>query len=596
MANPQYPLLYDGKTRALKAVLTNAGKIGYKSPLNDLASGGFELPATDPKNTLIDGHDLIEFTDGKRGKILMRVIEQPEDEGGEPGTTVPYTTEGAQATLLDDLFFGYQEIGGTDMRTAACIEWVLSKQSTARWVLYECDFDFAYSYVMQNNNLLTLLYSLATCILTPYRWVFDTSVYPWRVSLKAVAESRECGIVYGRNLGKITRSWDAKALVNRLYCAGYGEGTNLLTIRKVNGGVPYVQDDDSVAKYGVKAGLYTDKAIESAETLLACARAALETAAKPVYTYTATMADLYEQTGLDFDKIDEGRIVWVYDRDRGSDFEARVASINRSDIAADPYDTEVEISEVAADVSGSISDLAGRIGVTELYSQGATQVYSERYADNADASHPAAWSHYVDEDARTVNSVKLRITLEKFRAYSTAAASGGGSAQTSGSGGAASATQPQVVRSGAVSVSGPIDDDGNNDNYTGYAEGAASHRHWRYHRHGVSVSITIPSFTLSVPGHSHSVNIPAHTHPITYGIYEGNQASGYTLAVDGQTVPASEIANGVVDIAPYLSVDDEGRIRRGTYHSIVLTPSGMTRVVMEKYCRLYIQSIGGGVL
>ncbi|MEA4928600.1 MAG: phage tail spike protein [Candidatus Limiplasma sp.] len=600
MGNRQFVRVLDGRTRALKGVLANAADVGYKRVLNDLWTGQFSLPAHDAGNALVGAHDLVEFTDGRRGTVRMRVVEQPEDQGGGNGTFVPYALESVNATLLDDLFFGYQEIGGEGMRTRACIEWVLARQTTARWVLRRCDFDYAYSYVMQNNNLLTLLYSLTTCFLDRYQWVFDTDCDPWAVDLIATPATRECGIVYARNLDAVKRGWNGRPLVNRLYCAGYGEGTNLLTIRGVNGGLPYVQDDASVARYGVKAGMYCNKAIEDAAVLKATALAALQATAWPAYTYTATLADIYEMTGLDFDRIQEGRVVWVYDRERGADFEARVLSVTRADIGADPYDTVAEISDAAPEIADAVAALASRVGIAELYSQGATQVYGERYADNADFSHPAAWSVYVDADARTINSILLRIRMEKFRGYTMAAASGGGSSQTSGAGGASAVTsEAGGYSSGAKYTGGKLDSDSHGS--APYTEAPnltvfAGHKHADQHVHALTVTTPSHTHDVSVPGHSHTVEIPSHTHEITYGIYEGPQAALYTLYVDNSPVPSAEIVDGTVDIAPWLETDTQGRITRGAWHTIEVVPMGLTRVVMEMYVRLYIQSIGGTVL
>lgn len=619
MAKRQHVSLYNGRTRALKCVMGNATQIGYKPVLNNLWTGHLSLPATDPHHALIAAHDLVEFTDGKRGKILMRVVEQPEDEGGGIGTLVPYSLESVNCTLLDDPYFGYQEIGGTGMRTAACISWILARQDVQHWVLGDCELDYAYQYVMQNNNLLALLYSLSTCMQDKHRWEFDTSTYPWRVHLRKVTGSRECAIIYGRNMGTVTRSWDAKALINRLYCAGYGEGVNLLTIRRVNGGLAYVQDNESIALYGVKGGIYTDKAIQDAATLKAAGQAAMADTAWPRYTYRATVADIYEATGIDYDRMQEGRVVWIYDRDRGKDVEAQIVSISREDIGADPYATEVEISEVTPDISATVSSLANRLGIAELYSQGSTQLFSDRFVDNASTTKPAIWNLYVPEDVRTINSVRLKIRMEKFRADSTAAAAGGGSATTSESGGGSATTsgaggsatvssESGGYSSGTKYTSGMLDADTYaNMSYTEAPNSTvfAGHKHVVSHVHRLEVVTPSHTHSVNVPGHSHGVTIPAHahavaipshTHGITYGIYEGPQASGYTLYVDDTPVPASEIVGGIVDIAPWMATDDQGLITRGTDHTIELVPNGLTRVVMERFVRMYIQSIGGSVL
>lgn len=591
MAKRSHLRLYDGRTRALKGILSLAKGIGYKAVLNDLWEGHFALPATDPQNALIAAHDLVEISDGLRGRIMMRVVEQPEDEGGQSGTWVPYSLESVSATLMDDHWEGYAEIGGAGMRTAACIAWVLAQQSVPRWVLGDCELDYGYSYVMQGNNLLALLTSLSTCIVAKHRWEFDTSAYPWRVHLRAVSGNRECGILYRRNLGKVRRGWNARGLVNRLYCAGYGEGVNLLTIRSVNGGLPYVQDDESVARYGVKAGPYSDPTIEDATTLKAAALAALQRTAWPTYTYRTTVLDLYEATGLDFDRLQEGRVVWIYDRERGMDVEAQIVSLTRPDVAATPYAAEVEISETVQGVGDALSSMATRLGIAELYSQGATQIFADRFADNADAAHPAVWDIYIPEDARTINSIRIKIRMEKFRGYTMAAAAGGGSTQTSSSGGSvgtSSASPTATVNSNAQTVS---------QYYNGNTSTVSSHYHEiPNHYHVVTISGSAFAHTHTGGGHAHNVTLPAHEHAISYGIYEGPEASGYTLWVDGSPIPSGEIVDGIVDIAPWMGTDDSGRITRGVYHTIELYPTGLTRVVMERFVRMYIQSIGGTVL
>ena len=107
------------------------------------------------------------------------------------------------------------------------------------------------------------------------------------------------------------------------------------------------------------------------------------------------------------------------------------------------------------------------------------------------------------------------------------------------------------------------------------------HRHEFSHYHEMNISLLVPSQTLNLPEHRHSVNIPAHAHDVTlpehlhgieYGIYSGPMTSAYTVEVDGKEVPGSAFENGVVDIAPYLSTDADGRISRGTFHSFAVRP------------------------
>lgn len=123
--------------------------------------------------------------------------------------------------------------------------------------------------------------------------------------------------------------------------------------------------------------------------------------------------------------------------------------------------------------------------------------------------------------------------------------------------------------------------------FDSHTHGLGGHRHGMIHRHEFShyhqmnISLLVPSQTLNLPEHRHSVNIPAHAHDVTlpehlhgieYGIYSGPMTSAYTVEVDGKEVPGSAFENGVVDIAPYLSTDADGRISRGTFHSFAVRP------------------------
>jgi hypothetical protein len=142
--------------------------------------------------------------------------------------------------------------------------------------------------------------------------------------------------------------------------------------------------------------------------------------------------------------------------------------------------------------------------------------------------------------------VKLAFSLEKFRAYSTAASSGGG--QTSSSGGSVNTTsaaggeQTKTSGDGGVEVTwgtaytGSIGDHNHSGEVT--AGGGHSHDFQRVtgHKHNVTIddhthSITIGSHTHSIGDHTHSVS--NHTHGLTYGIYESvSTASGCKIYVN----------------------------------------------------------------
>lgn len=136
-----------------------------------------------------------------------------------------------------------------------------------------------------------------------------------------------------------------------------------------------------------------------------------------------------------------------------------------------------------------------------------------------------------------------------------------------------------------------------------------SHTHKFDHWHRVTGSVTIPAIDITIPAHSHSVDVPAHhhsftiqshTHDIIYGIYEGGMAEIVTITVDGEAIPASKLldADGrkldEIDVIPYMSTDDDGRIIRGTWHEIELTPNALTRIEAFLFVQTFVRSYSGG--
>lgn len=286
-----------------------------------------------------------------------------------------------------------------------------------------------------------------------YTWVFDTSASPWAVSLKHADATPGCGIHYRRNMVEVEKEMDASTLVTRLYMLGYGEGVNQLTIRDINDGVPYI-DADTKDVWGVKSSVYADTRIEDAATLKARGVALLNRLKNPYISYTASAVDLTRLTGQEWDKHMPGKLVRVLDGEHGIDFDARIVSIAKNDVRGRPGEIDITIANAPRDAADSINTLADRMGISELYSQGATNLYSQQYADNADAQHPAKMRVYVPSGCVRINQMLLSWQMEAFRAYETGAAAGGATATTTSSGGASTNTSSAGGSSSTTSSAG----------------------------------------------------------------------------------------------------------------------------------------------
>lgn len=444
--------VYDQDGRLL-GVLENADEVSYDLVHNDLWTASFALPSGDPKNALCEAHNLVRVPDDTRDIGLYRIVGMPTGEETAAGGMKTYSLEHVMATLLDDVLFGYHEIGGPGVTTAQVIAYILGHQAVRRWQLGRCEFADQYAYKFENASLLSALLSLGNVLTDEYTWDFDTSSTPWTVSLLRADTVPGCGIHYMRNMVGVEKSMDASTLVTRLYLLGYGEGVNQLTIRDVNGGVPYI-DADTADRWGVKASVYADTRIEDAATLMARGRALLERLKNPYISYTASAVDLTRLTGQAWDTHMPGKLVRVTDSEHGLDFAARIVAISKSDVRGRPGEIDITIANAPRDAADSINTLADRMGINELYSQGATNLYSQQYADNADANHPARMRVYVPSGCVRINQMLLSWRLDAFRAYSTGAAAGGGTLATTASGGGSTQTSSAGGASERTSQSG----------------------------------------------------------------------------------------------------------------------------------------------
>ena len=645
-----------GPDMQLRCILEYAATVSYELKNNDLSVASFQLPVEDPNCLLIQAHDFVRIQDGGVEVGLFRVVTWEGSVIPGAGLFTTYQCEHVIATLLDSVMNGDHIIGSGGQRTADVIRYILSFQKTMLWQLGECDFDDAFEYVFSNQDCLTALMSLGKVLLERYRWVYDTSSLPWRVSLKKAPTKPRCGLNYRRNLGEIIRTVDATRLVTRLYPKGNGEGINQLTIKEVNGGVEYLDADQEIMdRYKIKEGVYSASDIEDPALLMAKGKQLLKQLSMPVYSYQVTALDLFHQTGLDWDRFETGDLVRVYDADHSLDLTTGIETISKTDVFGEPAVVLLTLSTASTDLVGDINSLADRVAINELYSQGTTQMYPLQLADNADAEHPLVMRYYIPSEAKHINKVILSWQVENFRAYSKGASSGGGTSSTTEFGGSTTVIDAQQLVdvfaitgdpqgdirdfTGATTVTieeagahkhsfsdsatlawghqhsyGSIGDEGNTGGVVSYKDKtisisgntgeAGKHTHTAKehthallstsHWHNVEVSVTIPAQDIIIPSHSHDVKYPSHSHGISYGIYEGEQAKSVTIKVDDVELPAELLTGREEDVAAYLSTDDAGKIQRGTWHTIEIVPDGLTRIVGNLYMQIFIQHRGGG--
>lgn len=560
--------------REYTAILQNASKVSYTKLKNQIGDLSFEMPLFDTKNSMIQALQWVELTDNQGEYIGLYRIMPSQTKKDATNNTISYTATHALSTLLDDALFGYHEI--VNRTTTEAINYVLSKQDIKHWVLKQCDFERYFSYSWENENgLADALFSIPKPFDEDYRFDYNTQVYPFELSLVKVATEPTCRIQEGYNLESLQIDVDPTNLVNRIYPLGAGEGVNQLNIKSVNDGKEYVEDAESIKKYGLIKYIWVDSRFTIEQSLKDNALAMLKKWSVPKITWKIKAVDLIKltDTPLEIDKLREGAMVMVNTNDFGS-LNLTINKESKSDVFGAPHNLELELGNIGEDISTTMADLQRKQQINETYSQGATTLFNKSYADNCESKFPAVMKFNIDDDVVHINTIDLDFETSAYRGYTQAvkgggatvkstsaggattqtSSSGGGSTQTSTSGGGGT----QTSSSGGGYASGSSTSTGGGSTQTSSANGGHDHITFKYafdnpsgidqlkrrgyyaqgtselvvfettgtsdlktntradnHTHSVNVPNHNHNFNVSIPSHSHNVSIPNHSHNVS---------------------------------------------------------------------------------
>lgn len=626
-------------------LLNNAFNISEEQNINALWYLDFSIPADDPKVEYCNAYWYVRCNDGELYRMFPAGFDDSDD--------MPYYTyhcEHVLANLLNKTIPGVLQIGGYYEQTADAIKRLLALQDAEEWVLYECDFSRRFEYGFEKENLLAAIFSIPRCFNEPYIWITDTTVFPWRLSLKYFDETADpvVNIRYGHNRLHYSRQPDYTNHVTKLYAYGSGEGVNQITIKEQTNGLGYIlADAEHIAKYGIRESVWVDRRYDNSEVLYGAAQAMLKELQDPIITY---------ECGFIGD-IPLGSIVEVIGHEKT--YVSKKVK-NYSDVD----DISYELANKQVSIATTIADLADRQRIETTYSQGATNIYSVAYVDNADSANALECNFYIPIGMRFVNKVVAKIKMESFRAYSgtvsttaqtsytsssggsytstsssgggtsTSTDSGGGTSRSTASGGNSSETTTanrSTIVSGAATTNHSGYAGGGESGSTGYAltsydkykhyhyySKPVSHTHTIQHGHEIDVSnhthnVSIPSHrhsfeipshshSFSIPDHSHSVSIPSHTHTIEIpghkhdikaGIFRQGYPKTMQLYVNNALKETYTGDSYEVDITDWLANED-GDIQRGSWQTFSVKPDDLAHISVTITILGFIQSMEGG--
>lgn len=582
-----------------QAILQNAFDVKEGLVINNISHLTFSLPHNDEKVKYCKPFHYVRLGDN-----LYRIL--PNEYTFDVLPVITFECEHVIATLIDDIMYGDIVIGNIGVYTDEVIRFVLSKQTKGNWQLGVCEFARQFEYGWSSESLLSALFSIPTNFVDPYIWEFDTSSYPWTVSLKKLNTDAVPSLYVhkGKNMLSLKRRTDPTNICTRLYAHGYGEGINALTFADINGGKPYIESPpEYIDKYGLKTRLWVDRRYENKESLLQAARAMLNELQEPGYEYEVQFVEVDKTF---YNKAELGKVVKLVTD--GVEHKTYIIGV-AWDYQVDRVDCTLTIANKPKDVAASVADLADRQRIEMTYAQGATQLYAQSIQANCDSSSGAVLSFHIPAEMKIVNAVKAKIKIEQFRAYSKStsvqeqsvqtSSSGGGSTQTSSSGGGS--TQTSSGGGGVTTDTGPSGINVKYDMFdTTEAEG---HKHQTRqviaHQHEIELedhthSVTTPAHTHStrIPSHTHSTTIPQHDHDITPGIYRFGNPNSFSIWVNGNMKATIADAGTEIDLTQYLVSGQDGKIPRGSWHTIEVRPNDLAYVSIDMFVQGFVQSRG----
>ncbi|MGM2815378.1 phage tail spike protein [Bacillus cereus group sp. Bce007] len=657
----------------LKAYLDNAYKIKYNPPLNELWTAGFSLPFTDPKREEIETFDYVEIFDNGKRIGMFRIVDSDEERDAEK-KIISYECEHVLSTLMDGVLFGLHQ--RVNLTTRQNIEYLLSKQRTTHWKLGQCDFVRYFHYNWENEStLLGPLYSIPKPFDEKFQWTWDDTNYPWTLNLVRYTDEVTAELRYRKNMKGIRRTVDAKDVMTRIYPLGYGEGVNQLTIKDVNGGVPYTDAPNFVKElHDGFDYIWVDRRFKEPQALYDSARMMLMKACMPKITYVIDAIDYELIDPYKIEKYETGKLVRLYDEDFDIFVDLRVMNHSKDDVNENPLNVKLTLENRVTDLGTIQADIEKRQKINEVYAQGSTNMDSSSFADNCDKDHPAVIKFFLPEDVVNINTMVLSYETSAFRAFERATKGGGGTTVSSSAGGGTfSSTQAgggvsKSTSSGGGSFSTTSAGGGS---FTSTSSGGGTfsstssgggtvattsskifgelqietsastggslegHRHTttftdqfnhshevstpnhshtfqtNNHSHTVQVNDHVHNFQVephahefsldphshqfSMENHSHTVTLEPHIHEMDFGIYELDRTpSSMIIKVDGNIVPITDTSKENIDLIPYLSKDADGKISRGRWVEITLTPNDLARITATVNSRLFISSNIGG--
>lgn len=631
--------------------MKHAFDIGYLERSNNLFTGKFSLPATDDDTKKIKQFSFIEIYDGSERVELFVVVKSAESYGSSV-PTIKYELLDALFLLNLSVIEFLQLVNPT---TKEALEAVLDYQYLPYWKLGDCEFSRGFSYSWENENgLLDPLMSVIDDTGERYVIERDTTQFPFILHFRRPRNTTSARVKQGYNMRGFSVEQAGKNLVNWILPKGNAEGINAVDIKKVNNGIPYLMDQESMNEFFPAMTIWKDERFEIEQNLKDAAQSRLDAWKQPLVTWNVDAVDMTKvlkrpenirangNRAIKANALKLNDLV-IVDTQKHGKIPLRVLEKGKSDVIGSPGELELKITN--ENISAFAYDEKRQQEISKMTSNGAQNIIPYIFDREADENIPVEFTFQVPDEAINVNSAQLFVKTTRYRStskgneslpqtvssstsssggasvQSATSASGGGSVQsaTSSSGGGQTSSSNgshshRMFRAGGTSAN--IDEyvytnfmaTGNSDwvsmkslqqvdLWTDASSGAHTHT-VAAHTHNVSINIPAHSHDVSIniPAHTHqvSITIPGHTHEIIFGIYEYSKLpSKLDIWIDDVKVPTTAIGVDNFDVVQYMRKDSSGKVVRGN-HTLKIKPDDLARLEIQIILTVFIKSRLGG--
>ncbi len=555
-------IYFKNPMQEVKSPIKNAFNISYNQKSKELFTASFSLPINDRWVDKLEQLDFIELFDDEKRVELFIIVESRETFGnGVP--IIEYDLFDALFLLNFSVMNDYHQL--VNPTTRGALNYVLDQQAVPDWKLGDCVFSRGFSYSWENENgLINPLFSIPNEFGEDYEFVRDTTSYPFILHLRKPITEVNARIREGYNMRGFEVTRTGKNIVNGIIPKGNAEGVNTVDIKRLNGGIPYLQDKVSMIKYRPAWYIWKDERYTLEENLLEAAKSKLNAWKQPKVTWNVTATDLSKvlrhpsnisannNKTINADELNYMDVVQIETKKYGK-IELRITEKGKSDIGNKPGELNLKLTN--EEPGANQADYQRQQEIAKMTAMGAQSFIPFVFDREADSDKPVEFNFRVPEEAVNVNNALLSVKATNFRATSKANTSAPQqvSSSTSSSGGAYVSTATSssgggyaggsTSSSGGATQVGTTSSSGGNHAHrmfvsAGITSGIDQYKYHNFKATGNTTWLSIMaldnvdlwtdtssgnhahSVTMNLPGHTHNVqiSIPNHTHNVTINI------------------------------------------------------------------------------